>query len=90
VYDLYFQQDLSLGEIAQIKNVSRNAVYDLLQRSEEALESYEEKLGLVGRHMERCRLVENMKVKLASLQGKVSPAELYNLQVILDKIEKSW
>jgi len=90
VYDLYFQQDLSLGEIAELKSISRNAVYDLLQRAREALETYEDKLGLVGRHMERRRLVEDLKARLAGLQGKVSPEELSDLQAVLERIEKSW
>jgi len=45
---LYYFDDLSLGEIAEQKEISRQAVYDNLQRSEEALTSYEEKLGLMA------------------------------------------
>ncbi len=45
---LYYEQDLSLGEIASECQVSRQAVYDLLRRSEAALEKYEQKLGLLA------------------------------------------
>ncbi|MDO1605532.1 putative DNA-binding protein [Lactobacillus sp. YT155] len=45
---LYYVEDLSLGEIAEQFNVSRQAVYDNLKRSEEILDSYEKKLKIVA------------------------------------------
>lgn len=45
--DLYYCQNLSLGEIAGEFNVTRQAVYDTLKRAEQVLSQYEEKLGLV-------------------------------------------
>lgn len=45
---LYYEQDLSLGEIAYECKVSRQAIYDLLRRAEVALEKYEQKLGLLA------------------------------------------
>ncbi|KJS18982.1 MAG: hypothetical protein VR72_20815 [Clostridiaceae bacterium BRH_c20a] len=49
MFDLYYQYDLSLGEIAQEQNISRQAVYDIIKRSENILEEYENKLQLVNR-----------------------------------------
>ncbi len=45
VGDLYFNFDLSLGEIAEQKGVSRQGVSDCLQKCRKQLERYEEKLG---------------------------------------------
>lgn len=47
---LYYQADLSLGEIAEQQKVSRQAVYDILKRSERTLEDFESKLHLVEKH----------------------------------------
>ena len=47
VTDLYFNYDLSLGEIAEQKGVSRQSVSDCLQKCRKQLEKYEEKLGLL-------------------------------------------
>ena len=48
---LYYEQDMSLAEIASECQVSRQAVHDILRRAEVALEKYEQKLGLLaGRH----------------------------------------
>ncbi len=51
LFSLYFHDDLSLGEIAEQFQVSRQAVYDILKRSQRALEEFEAKLGLVGRYL---------------------------------------
>ncbi len=44
ITDLYFNFDLSLGEIAEQKGVSRQSVSDCLQKCRKQLEEYEEKL----------------------------------------------
>ena len=46
ITDLYFNYDLSLGEIAEQKGVSRQSVSDCLQKCRKQLEQYEEKLQL--------------------------------------------
>ncbi|RJQ40841.1 MAG: putative DNA-binding protein [Nitrospiraceae bacterium] len=50
ILSLYYEQDLSLGEIADEFSISRQAVHDILKRSEGILEGYEEKLGLVKKY----------------------------------------
>lgn len=47
--NLYYENDWSLSEIAENMGISRQGVYDLLKRAEQALEGYEDKLGLVER-----------------------------------------
>ncbi|MDP4125665.1 MAG: putative DNA-binding protein [Bacillota bacterium] len=59
VWDLHYQQDLSLAEIAEAEHISRQAIYDLLKRTERILAEYEEKLGLVQRFWtERLKLAQ--------------------------------
>ena len=53
-FDLRYNQDLSLGEIAQELNVSRQGVYDNLSRAETLLRNMEEKTGCVRRDI-ACR-----------------------------------
>ncbi len=61
--ELYYCQNLSLGEIAEEYGVTRQAVHDILKRAEQQLFSYEEKLGLVRRHREeRSRLAEALSI----------------------------
>lgn len=48
ITDLYFNYDLSLGEIAEQKGVSRQSVSDCLSKSRKQLEKYEAKLGFAN------------------------------------------
>ncbi len=45
----YYLEDLSLTEIAELNDISKQAVSDMLKRSEKKLEKYEEKLGLLAK-----------------------------------------
>ena len=44
----YYEEDLSFGEIATEYGVSRQAIFDSVKHGEEALERFEQVLGLVG------------------------------------------
>ncbi|MGI5900931.1 MAG: YlxM family DNA-binding protein [Desulfitobacteriia bacterium] len=63
VWDLYYHQDLSLSEIAEQQGISRQAVHDLLKRTGNILEDYENKLGLVSlflKEKEKMSRMENL------------------------------
>lgn len=51
-FTLYYQEDFSLAEIAEEEDITRNAVYDNLKRTENILLSMEEKLNFHKRLME--------------------------------------
>lgn len=59
VFQSYYQDDLSLKEIAEDFNISRNAVHDLLKRVEVMLEDYEARLHLLDKINEIENLLEN-------------------------------
>ena len=46
ILKLYFYEDLSLTEIAENLDISRNGVYDTLKKAEKSLKEYEDKLQL--------------------------------------------
>jgi uncharacterized protein len=58
---LYYLDDYSLGEIAEEYDVSRQAVYDNIKRTEAMLEEYEEKLLLFEKFQKRSELISKMK-----------------------------
>lgn len=49
-YDLYYNDDLSLAEIAENYDITRQGVRDIIVRAERALEDIEEKTGLIQRY----------------------------------------
>ena len=56
VFSLYVECDLSLGEISEIKSVSRQGVSDTINKTKEILLSYEEKLGLYDKKRKLVKL----------------------------------
>ena len=58
---LYYLEDLSLGEIAEEYSVSRQAVYDNVRRTEAMLEDYEAKLNLFSKFQQRIEIVEQLE-----------------------------
>ena len=48
LFDLYYNQDYSLSEIASAAGISRQGVHDTLARAEELLEGYEAALGCIA------------------------------------------
>ncbi|RXT15085.1 putative DNA-binding protein [Ammoniphilus sp. CFH 90114] len=51
--EMYYREDLTLSEIAEVMEVTRQAVYDQVKRTEIVLEQYEDKLQLLSRYQER-------------------------------------
>ena len=50
-FDMRHNQDLTLGEIAEELNISRQGVHDNLSRAEALLRNMEEKTGIVRRDL---------------------------------------
>ncbi|WP_395318391.1 putative DNA-binding protein [Fructilactobacillus frigidiflavus] len=79
----YYADDLSLGEISENFNVSRQAVYDNIKRTEKTLETYEAKMGLYEKFIKRNKVVD----KLDSLIKEKHPNDLA-LNNLIDQLEK--
>ena len=58
---LYYAEDYSLGEIAQEFDVSRQAVYDNIKRTEGLLKNYEQKLAIVNHFEKRKQLIDELE-----------------------------
>lgn len=65
--ELYYYDDLSLAEIAEQYNVSRQAVHDNIRRAEAQLEEYEQKLCLLERYQNRIEICREITNKMGSL-----------------------
>ncbi|WP_078380924.1 putative DNA-binding protein [Sutcliffiella halmapala] len=81
---LYYLEDNSLGEIAEEYNISRQAVYDNIKRTEQMLEQYEEKLLLFQKFQERQQLINQLK---GTLLTNPSKEELLTFIESLEKLD---
>lgn len=66
-FDLRFNQDLSLSEIAQELGVSRQGVYDNITRAEALLQNMEEKTGCVRRDLAHRKAVREIEMHTKAL-----------------------
>ncbi|WP_297988974.1 putative DNA-binding protein [Anoxybacillus sp.] len=82
---LYYLDDYSLGEIAEEYEVSRQAVYDNIKRTEAMLEDYEQKLLLFQKFQQRQKLLHVLKARIA--ERYPNDEELMRLVVELEKLE---
>ena len=75
-FDMRHNQDLSLGEIAEMMGVSRQAVFDNLTRTEALLRRMEENIGCVKRDMVIRKAVQEILDAAAVLDTSSDPAIL--------------
>lgn len=47
IMQLYYYEDLSLSEIAENENITRQGVHDAIKHAEQYLDDFEEKVGFV-------------------------------------------
>ncbi len=70
----YYFEDLSLNEIAENNNVSKNAVYDSIKKSEKELKNYESILKLIENSIKRQILYHEIKDEV--LKNKLLETEV--------------
>lgn len=68
-YDLRYNDDLSLGEIAEQSGISRQGVWDIIRRAEAAMTQIEEKTGLIKRFLERNEQIDEIIDELIKRGG---------------------
>ena len=95
-YDLYYNDDLSLAEIAENYGITRQGVRDIIVRAEKALEDLEEKTGLIQRyhrtraavaslHQQKARLEELNRTRFGDQELEDIAAQL---QEAIDQLER--
>ena len=81
IMDLYYNFDLSLSEIAEHTNTSRQAVYDIIKRCNKLLMQYEKKLDLMNR---KFKLKESTDTVLNMLDSIINSDN----KILVDNIKK--
>lgn len=77
----YYDEDLSLNELAEETGVTRQAVYDILRRAGDKLKDYEAKLGLVSKIT---YLISRIETVMVSTDTKTAQT----LREILDEVKE--
>ncbi|NLT63594.1 MAG: DNA-binding protein [Clostridiales bacterium] len=67
-FNMHYNEDLSLSEIAEHMEISRQGVRDLIVRAEATLVGTEKKIGLVKRFSEQKLVLDKMQDELNELR----------------------
>jgi hypothetical protein len=82
-YDLYYNEDLSLAEIAENSGITRQGVRDVIVRAEAILTEMEDKTGIIKRYLKMQKGIEQVEVTadqlLALNERKYDDDELASL-----------
>lgn len=84
VMALYHEDNLSLSEIAAELGMTRQAVHYTLKKAERALESYEEKLGLLAAYIRNSELAAKAEKVLE--QSEIGKEDKESIISIIRKI----
>ncbi len=87
-FDLHYNQDLSLSEIAQELSVSRQAVFDNLSRTEAILRNMEQKTGIVRRDLQMRKAMEDITSAATQLQAHPDSRVTHLATQILAKLQE--
>ena len=68
-FSMLYNEDLSLAEIAEIMDISRQGARDLIVRAEATLTETEKKIGVVRRYTQQRDTAEKMTAELNELMG---------------------
>ena len=85
IMDDYYNNNLSLSEIAQNHNITRQAVRDIIKKGEKKLFEYEEKLLFMKRTLNTEKKIEKVLSELTKIQKDYSDKQIAN---VLETIKK--
>lgn len=81
----YYNNDLSLSEIAENNHITRQAVRDILKKGEKKLFEYEEKLEFMKRMLNQEKKIEKVLAELTKIQENDSDKEIAH---VLESIKR--
>ena len=87
-FDLYYNQDFSLAEIAEQEGISRQGVHDTISRAETLLREMERATGCVARSQELRRVLSRIEATARPLSAHEDAAVRHSAEVILSLVRK--
>ena len=85
VIDYYYNEDLSLSEIAENEEITRQGVRDIIKKGEKKLFEYEEKLLFMKKTINQEKQIQNILLNLNKIQKDSSDKKVTN---ILEEVKK--
>ena len=86
-FNMHYNEDLSLAEIAEVLDISRQGARDLIVRAEATLTETEEKIGLVKRFSEQQLVLDKMETELNELLALTEGKASENVKKLLTELD---
>lgn len=87
IFEAYVLDNLSLAEIAQEHNISRQGVHDIIKRADKALNEYEDKLHLVKKFVSIKNKISHISSVAQAFKDDEGSAEIINVcDEIIDEL----
>ena len=85
--ELYYNEDLSLGEVAEELGITRQGVRDSIEKAKAQLATYEEKLGLAAKFRDIEKTMSDIVPRLAVLADASDAGVKEELVKIIEKVK---
>ena len=85
-FDLYYNQDFSLAEIAEQEGISRQGVHDTISRTEATLLQAEESIGCLARAQSIRKGLDDIAAHAEALCRHEDPTVRHNAEGILSTV----
>ncbi len=92
VVELYYIHDLSLAEIGDELNITRQGVFDILKRAEQKLYQYEQKLGLVKKFYSSHEDIKNIidiSEEIIKITKEINNDEIRKKAMLINEIGRN-
>lgn len=76
ILDDYYNMDLSLSEIAENNQITRQAVRDIIKKGEKKLFEFEEKLLVMKKMLKQEKQISNILSELTQIEAKFTDEQI--------------
>lgn len=85
--DDYYNNDLSLSEIAENNNITRQAVRDIIKKGEKKLFEYENQISFLEKLLKQEKVINEIKLELNNLKGNIDKECILKINEIQKKLD---
>ena len=85
ILENYYNMDLSLSEIAENNEITRQAVRDIIKKGEKKLFEFEEKLQIMKKMLKQEKQISNILSELTQIEARFTDEQIAE---ILEHIKK--
>jgi hypothetical protein len=92
IMEYYYNDDYTLTEISEILNISRQAIYDTVKRTNELLNVYENKLHLASDYYDKDNKIDIIEDELKQIKEIMAYDNVKNIlnyvDIIIDRLNE--